>query len=782
MFADWDSLGICEELRAAINNLGFKTPTEIQQRTLPASLGSHRRSIVGCAETGSGKTLAFGIPVIQHAYMYLKQQALRNPKQSSEVTLENEEQLTSEGDHDDSNTDVSIVDEEDVSNDGMLQDDNESDSNEVHEEDDNEQGDSSSDADIDFQLASRFPGVMTIEELDPITFEPIKKKSTTKSKTKTTEIDPSNKTNNLKLHSLILAPTRELAIQIARHLQNLLNNSPIPIQNRPRVVSIVGGISELKQQRLLSKCPSIVVGTPGRIWDIMQAGLSTVTILGDSEGDPRSFLSDLTNLECFVVDETDRMMQKGHFKEMGQIIGRIKLEMHRRWEDQQAGKPTPPKLQTFLFSATLSLPQDLRRLIRKNHVDTTTKKKQKKSKNKYKQDKPDPDELNTTTGGLLDEIKLPAHLRADFLHVFPFAEQPLIVNLSTPTASSEDDASFSAPPSTLFHRFLFCPENEKDVHLAYFLLRFPGRSLVFINTIRAISFLVSLLRELGITAFGLHAKMEQRQRLKNMDRFTKDEKCVLVVSDVLSRGIDVENVQHVVHYHTPQSVEIYLHRAGRTARAGKEGFSLLLVSPAERRAFSNIRNTLLSTPAHSTSSGLSVSLSQFVEEVSVVGQVRDRVVRARQLALDEHQRQKSDGRFEKKFGDTENQFGGDESGLRDEEEELRVDREETKKRRRQHELKTELSKLNQKPLLPHEVSLRFPTSNPHALQQLLRTHYSHLTTTPSAPTTVTSAGGALENEQIKKEKRQRSSQDEAKAKAKKKHKKKENKWRKRKDK
>lgn len=86
---------------------------------------------------------------------------------------------------------------------------------------------------------------------------------------------------------------------------------------------------------------------------------------------------------------------------------------------------------------------------------------------------------------------------------------------------------------------------------------------------------------LDIRAFCIHSRMEQRQRLKNMDRFRTENDSILVATDVAARGLDVPEVQYVIHYNLPRSVETYVHRSGRTARASKQGLSLCLLAPED---------------------------------------------------------------------------------------------------------------------------------------------------------------------------------------------------------
>ena len=88
---------------------------------------------------------------------------------------------------------------------------------------------------------------------------------------------------------------------------------------------------------------------------------------------------------------------------------------------------------------------------------------------------------------------------------------------------------------------------------------------------------------LQLNAYPLHSQLEQRQRLKNLDRFKSTPNSILLATDIAARGLDIPAVDHVVHYQIPRSADVYVHRNGRTARAMRSGFSLLMCAPDERR-------------------------------------------------------------------------------------------------------------------------------------------------------------------------------------------------------
>ena len=150
------------------------------------------------------------------------------------------------------------------------------------------------------------------------------------------------------------------------------------------------------------------------------------------------------------------------------------------------------------------------------------------------------------------------------------------------------------------------------MYLYYFLLRYPGKSLVFLSSIDGIRRLMPLVELLNINAFPLHSQLEQRQRLKNLDRcvitcffhqrfksrrpfhsrFMHTPNSVLLATDIAARGLDITAVDHVIHFQIPRSADTYIHRNGRTARAMQKGFSMLMSAPDERRVVKALLGSL----------------------------------------------------------------------------------------------------------------------------------------------------------------------------------------------
>ncbi|XP_065541611.1 ATP-dependent RNA helicase DDX24 [Lathamus discolor] len=366
------------------------------------------------------------------------------------------------------------------------------------------------------------------------------------------EFDSGDKTHTVDYHKkrpllgLVLTPTRELAVQVKHHIDAVAKFTGI------KTAIIVGGMAAQKQERVLNRKPEIVIATPGRLWELVK------------ERHPH--LSNLRQLRCLVIDEADRMVEKGHFLELSQLLEIL--------NDSQYN----PQRQTFVFSATLTLV----------HL-TPTRVLQKK--NAKKMDKKTKLEL------LMEKIGIKG--------------KPKVIDLTRKEATVE----------TLTETRIHCNTNEKDYYLYYFLLQYPGRTMVFANSIDCVKRLSSLLAILNCDPLPLHANMHQKQRLKNLERFAERESCVLLTTDVAARGLDIPNVQHVIHYQVPRTSELYVHRSGRTARAANEGLSLLLIGPDDLINFRKIYKTLEK----------SEELPFFPVETKCMTSIKERVNLARQI-------------------------------------------------------------------------------------------------------------------------------------------------------
>lgn len=134
--------------------------------------------------------------------------------------------------------------------------------------------------------------------------------------------------------------------------------------------------------------------------------------------------------------------------------------------------------------------------------------------------------------------------------------------------------------------------DQKDYYLYYFIQRHPGRTIVFCNSIDCVRRLSTLFGLLDCNPMALHASMIQKQRLKNLERFTKDENGLLIATDVAARGLDIPRVQHVIHYQVPRTSENYVHRSGRTARANQDGITVMFMEPGEVKTYLKLCKTL----------------------------------------------------------------------------------------------------------------------------------------------------------------------------------------------
>ncbi|XP_050295435.1 ATP-dependent RNA helicase DDX24 [Anthonomus grandis grandis] len=324
------------------------------------------------------------------------------------------------------------------------------------------------------------------------------------------------------LYALILTPTRELAMQVKNHLCNVAKYTGL------NVAVVVGGMAAVKQERILSKGPEIVVGTPGRLWELIQQG--------------NEHLAQIDNIRFLAIDETDRMLEKGHFKELHDLLERINMS-----EDNKKNR------QNFVFSATLTLIHDIPK-----HLFNKNKLKGRKLKDMTPEQK-------------LQKI-------VDTLGV----TNPKIVDLSEGIGTS----------TTLTECRITCQIDEKDYYVYYFLKKHPGRTLIFCNSIGCVKRLTTLLSLLDCSPLPLHASMQQRQRLKNLERFRDVEDIILIATDVAARGLDIPKIDHVLHYQTPRTSESYVHRSGRTARASKQGITVVLMEPNEFSNYLKLCKTL----------------------------------------------------------------------------------------------------------------------------------------------------------------------------------------------
>ncbi|KAF4618627.1 hypothetical protein D9613_010108 [Agrocybe pediades] len=502
--------------------------------------------------------------------------------------------------------------------------------------------------------------------------------------------------------ALVLAPTRELALQVSSHLNSLLtaiefnkeaektqgqdNAEPSaststskPQGKKPpphvSIAAIVGGMSAQKQRRIIDRGVDVMVATPGRLWDILE--------------DDDDLARDIRNLRFLVLDEADRMIEAGHFAELENILRLTLLESQDEYipgdEEQPLGdqneevdtkEGVKDGLQTFVFSATMS--KDLQRNVKKKF-------RPKGNKKHYKRDQ----KPATTLDDLL--------LRLDFRD-----PNPEVIDLSP----------VGGVVSTLKEGKIECLSGDKDVYLYYFLLRYPGKSLVFLSSIDGIRRLMPLVELLNINAYPLHSQLEQRQRLKNLDRFTNTPNSVLLATDIAARGLDIPEVDHVIHFQIPRSADTYIHRNGRTARAMRKGFSMLMVAPDERRVVRALLGNLGRADIVDEA-----EIAEVAVELSILDKLKARVQLARKIENTQHKIKKTN-HDRNWMRETAEVLGVDLDSdfMSDSDDEHKVANQKKKaKDQKMAAMKAELKHMLSQPLLAPGISKRYITSGSRAV-------------------------------------------------------------------
>ncbi|KAF3389152.1 ATP-dependent RNA helicase mak5 [Penicillium rolfsii] len=330
--------------------------------------------------------------------------------------------------------------------------------------------------------------------------------------------------------ALILSPTRELAHQLAKHIGDLITNAP---DADARIALLTGGLSIQKQQRQLTNA-DIVIGTPGRVWEILSTG--------------SGLIRKMQGIKFLVVDEADRLLSEGHFKEVEEILGALDRKEQGDFPDmdeqEEAAEEEPSVRQTLVFSATFH--RDLQQKLA--------------GKSRW------------TGGDLMNKKESMEYL----LKKLNFREEkPKFIDVNPVQQMAEG----------LKEGIVECPAMEKDLYLYSLLLYYPKhRTLVFTNSISAVRRLTQLLQNLQLPALALHSSMAQKARLRSVERFsspTSSPSSILVATDVAARGLDIKGIDCVIHYHAPRTADTYVHRSGRTARAGAVGKSVIICAPEE---------------------------------------------------------------------------------------------------------------------------------------------------------------------------------------------------------
>jgi len=291
--------------------------------------------------------------------------------------------------------------------------------------------------------------------------------------------------NNRTVQGLVIAPTRELAIQTQEELFRLSKDK------RVKVVSVYGGADISRQIKQIKSGAQIVVGTPGRMLDHIK----------------RKTLK-LNEVETLVLDEADEMLNMGFIDDIEAIISE-----------------TPSERQTLLFSATM--PEPIKRIAVRFMKDAKT------------------------------------------------------VRIQTTTLAA----------SSIEQYFTKARDNEKfDIMTRLIDVQNPTAAIIFGRTKKRVDELAKGLEMRGYTAEGIHGDLTQGKRMSVLKDFKRGAIDILVATDVAARGLDVTGLTHVYNYDIPQDPESYVHRIGRTGRAGEEGVSVTFVTPSEMSYLHTIEN------------------------------------------------------------------------------------------------------------------------------------------------------------------------------------------------
>lgn len=289
------------------------------------------------------------------------------------------------------------------------------------------------------------------------------------------------------IRSLILTPTRELAVQIDESLAAYGRHTGL------RHTAIFGGVSQLTQTNALKAGVDILVATPGRLLDLFSQGYIN-----------------LEHVRVFILDEADRMLDMGFSHDVKKIIAKL-----------------PENRQTLLFSATM------------------------------------PPEINRLVDSILTN--------------------PVRVAV-TPVSSTVD----------MIQQFVyFVEKKEKRLLLAHLLKdRTIASALVFSRTKHGADRIVRDLAKAGIQAKAIHGDKSQVARQQALNSFKNKQTRVLVATDIAARGIDVEELSHVINFDLPNIPETYVHRIGRTGRAGMGGVAISFCDTEERDYLKDIQKLI----------------------------------------------------------------------------------------------------------------------------------------------------------------------------------------------
>ena len=289
------------------------------------------------------------------------------------------------------------------------------------------------------------------------------------------------------IRSLIVTPTRELAIQIQENITAYAQYTTI------RSAVIFGGVPQKPQERILKAGVDILVATPGRLNDLIQQGII-----------------DISHIEIFILDEADRMLDMGFLPDVKRIIAKL-----------------PKRKQTLFFSATM--PSEIRKLAQ----------------------------------SLLHELV------------------SIEVTPASTTVEKIDQSLYYVDKA-----------NKKRLLLKLLQKNRVQNALVFTRTKSNANRLAKYLNENGVTTGVIHGNKSQNARQQALLQFKEGKSRVLVATDIAARGIDVQELSHVFNFDIPNEAEVYVHRIGRTRRAGRQGCAIAFSDCNEAEYVKNIEKLI----------------------------------------------------------------------------------------------------------------------------------------------------------------------------------------------
>lgn len=286
------------------------------------------------------------------------------------------------------------------------------------------------------------------------------------------------------VETLVLVPTRELALQVEKSFKDYSKHTAI------KTIALFGGVALPPQVKALKQNPKIVIATPGRLLDLIQQKLVSIS-----------------NISTLVLDEADQMLDMGFIHDIKKVLSYV-----------------PKKRQTLFFSATM--PAAIEKFAR------------------------------------------------------TILYQPIKVEVAAKTLTAKKVAQ-----SVYFVN----QEDKKKVLHTILKNNAETQTLIFTRTKHGANNLVKYLQKVGLNSVAIHGNKSQNARVAALNNFKNNSINILIATDIAARGIDIDKLPFVINYEIPNVPETYVHRIGRTGRAGLSGEAVSLCSPQEKKDLLNIQ-------------------------------------------------------------------------------------------------------------------------------------------------------------------------------------------------